>query len=83
LQETARLILKAEVSRYPVHISQLARDFVGRALTRDPAERPSAAELMHHAWLAHYFGGKVPASPRLAGDGAHVGMLRTWLTASW
>jgi len=36
----------------PETLSELGVDFVRKCLTRDPDQRPSAAEMLHHAWLA-------------------------------
>jgi calcium/calmodulin-dependent protein kinase-4 len=36
----------------PEHISDLARDFIGRLLTVDSAQRMSAQESLHHPWIA-------------------------------
>jgi calcium-dependent protein kinase len=37
-------------------ISQKAKDFVVFLLNRDPTERPSASDCMHHPWLAETLG---------------------------
>ena len=34
-------------------VSEEAKDLISKMLTVDPAERPSAAELLHHPWLHH------------------------------
>ena len=33
------------------HASDLARDFIMKACTRDPAKRPTSAQLLEHPWL--------------------------------
>jgi tRNA A-37 threonylcarbamoyl transferase component Bud32 len=38
--------------RLPAHLTPLCRDFVERCLTRNPAGRPHAHELLLHPWLA-------------------------------
>ncbi|KAG2499859.1 hypothetical protein HYH03_002150 [Edaphochlamys debaryana] len=81
-KETARLILSGQATNYPVHISQYARDFVAQALTKAPARRPSAEELLQHSWLRHYFGGKVPDAAA-ATSGVSAGQLKSWLVANW
>ncbi|PNH12415.1 Serine/threonine-protein kinase ark1 [Tetrabaena socialis] len=81
-QETASLIMSGEASGYPVHISQFARDFVAKALTKSPSDRPSAADLLQHPWLSHHFGGKLPDPAAAAGCGATANMLKSWLVAS-
>lgn len=80
-KETARLIMAGDVGKFPVHVSQHARDFVLRSLSRDPAQRPTAGELLQHPWLKHYFGGKVPDPSTCAGVTA--GLLKSWLLTTW
>ncbi|GLC38958.1 hypothetical protein PLESTB_000465600 [Pleodorina starrii] len=83
-QETTRLILTGEASKYPVHISHYARDFVAQALTKSPEARPSAEQLLQHAWLRHHFGGKVPdTSAGTTGGVMAASLLKSWLVASW
>ncbi|EFJ51962.1 hypothetical protein VOLCADRAFT_56153, partial [Volvox carteri f. nagariensis] len=82
-QETARLILSGQASDFPVHISQYARDFVAQALTKDADLRPSAEQLLQHPWLRHYFGGKIPDPSVATGGLITVGVLKSWLAASW
>lgn len=82
-QETARLIMEGSASRYPVHISQLARDFIAQALTKSPSERPSADELLQHGWLRLHFGGKMPDTATAGGNAVSAGLLKSWLVASW
>ncbi|KAK9837312.1 hypothetical protein WJX81_005473 [Elliptochloris bilobata] len=36
----------------PQHLSAPARDFLLQALTKDPTQRPTAGQLLHHPWLA-------------------------------
>ncbi|KXZ56737.1 hypothetical protein GPECTOR_1g664 [Gonium pectorale] len=81
--ETAELIMHGQVGNYPVHISQFARDFVAQALTKSPSARPSAEELLQHAWLRHYFGGKVPDPSTATGGVVTAGLLKSWLVTSW
>lgn len=46
-----------EVPPLPAHVSDDARDFMTRCFRRDPAARPSARELLRHAFVAE------PAAP--------------------
>ena len=39
--------------QYWDNVSEEAKDLISKMLTVDPAERPSAAELLHHPWLHH------------------------------
>ncbi|KAL6752712.1 kinase-like domain-containing protein [Haematococcus lacustris] len=48
--ETLARIQTAEV-RFPAHLSEGAIDFISKALTRDPAARPSMQELFEHPWI--------------------------------
>jgi mitogen-activated protein kinase kinase kinase len=36
----------------PGQVSDLGIDFIERCLTLSPGDRPAAAELLHHPWLA-------------------------------
>ncbi|OCB87270.1 Pkinase-domain-containing protein [Sanghuangporus baumii] len=41
-----------EPEEYWANVSETARDFVHTCLTLDPAKRPTAKEVLEHAWLA-------------------------------
>ena len=82
-KETAKRILAGEAAKFPVHVSAHARDFVTRALSHSPADRPSADELLQHSWLKHYFGGKVPDLGASGPGGVTAGLLKSWIAASW
>ncbi|KAF8062453.1 kinase-like domain-containing protein [Lyophyllum atratum] len=43
---------KFEPSEYWANVSETAKDFVRQCLTVDPKERPTAAEVLEHKWLA-------------------------------
>ncbi|KAG2434188.1 hypothetical protein HXX76_007914 [Chlamydomonas incerta] len=43
--------MTAAALHFPASIPQPARDFVMAALSADPAERPTAAQLLQHLWL--------------------------------
>ena len=53
-EDIFRMVLHAEIdfdsSPWP-RISRPAKDIVRRMLQRDPTRRPTAAQLLHHAWL--------------------------------
>ncbi|KAF8066363.1 hypothetical protein HT031_002687 [Scenedesmus sp. PABB004] len=62
--DTAAGVLQAILHRtlvYPGHLSPAAVDFLSAALTRDPAARPTAAQLLAHPFLAD---GGAPAAAR-------------------
>lgn len=42
--------IKQCVPVYPSKLSHAARDFVGSALSKEPTERPTIYELLHHPW---------------------------------
>ncbi|KAN0125275.1 Pkinase domain containing protein [Lactarius tabidus] len=43
---------KFEPEEYWANVSNTARDFVSACLTVDPTQRPTAAEILQHPWLA-------------------------------
>lgn len=53
-EDIFRMVLHADIDfdshPWPL-ISRPAKDIVRRMLQRDPAKRPTAAQLLHHAWL--------------------------------
>ncbi|KAK9817875.1 hypothetical protein WJX72_003532 [[Myrmecia] bisecta] len=52
---TAHLIMTADVDRWPLTISGNCLNFIKSALVKKPEERPSADELLHHAWIRTYY----------------------------
>ena len=47
-----RVYVFTKLEEYWQNVSQTARNFVKTCLTIDPAERPTATELLKHEWLA-------------------------------
>ncbi|EFJ44233.1 hypothetical protein VOLCADRAFT_44254, partial [Volvox carteri f. nagariensis] len=45
------LILWADIVSFPDHLSPECHDFMRACLTKNPVERPSAAELLQHPWI--------------------------------
>ncbi|GAX76143.1 hypothetical protein CEUSTIGMA_g3587.t1 [Chlamydomonas eustigma] len=43
--------IRSDQPRFPSSMSEGARTFVLLALQKDPIERPTATELLHHAWI--------------------------------
>eukprot|EP00197_Chlamydomonas_leiostraca_P002925 CAMPEP_0202857414 /NCGR_PEP_ID=MMETSP1391-20130828/360_1 /ASSEMBLY_ACC=CAM_ASM_000867 /TAXON_ID=1034604 /ORGANISM="Chlamydomonas leiostraca, Strain SAG 11-49" /LENGTH=678 /DNA_ID=CAMNT_0049536207 /DNA_START=165 /DNA_END=2201 /DNA_ORIENTATION=- len=43
--------IRGEVPRFPSKISELARDFILRALEKDPIERPTIMDMLNHRWI--------------------------------
>jgi serine/threonine protein kinase len=51
-QAVAFIAGSGEIPRIPTErLSELALDFIHKALTRDPKQRPSAAQLLKHRWI--------------------------------
>lgn len=48
---SAALILWTNIQHYPLEFSPGVISFLELALTKDPAQRPSADELMNHPWV--------------------------------
>ena len=48
---TAALILWAKVHKFPETFSEEVISFIEDALVKDPANRPSAEDLLNHPWL--------------------------------
>ncbi|GFR50571.1 hypothetical protein Agub_g12845, partial [Astrephomene gubernaculifera] len=51
--DTARNIMHAPVA-FPPAVSELARDFIMRALHKDPLERSTVLEMLHHPWITMF-----------------------------
>jgi serine/threonine protein kinase len=43
--------IRSRVLSYPDDLSHEAKNFLTLALTRDPAQRPTAKQLLHHPWV--------------------------------
>jgi calcium-dependent protein kinase len=52
-RETAKLIRSATFKALPVEVSTHAHDFVATCLRTQPQDRPNAADLLLHPWLAN------------------------------
>ncbi|KAL6758105.1 kinase-like domain-containing protein [Haematococcus lacustris] len=48
--QTANLIMTSNAITFPTAHSSMWADFVRSVLVKDPQQRPSAAQLMHHPW---------------------------------
>ena len=77
-QETRRRILHDTALSFPGHVSAAAAGFIRAALAKSAAQRPSAAELMRHAWLRPHLAAAA-ASAAAGGDarGAALAALRS------
>ncbi|GIL71258.1 hypothetical protein Vretifemale_1856 [Volvox reticuliferus] len=58
------LILWADIVSFPEHLSPECHDFMRACLTKNPAERPSAVELLQHPWIVRHAAGEVLKSVR-------------------
>jgi serine/threonine protein kinase len=73
-EATYTRILKTEPV-IPGHISRSAQDFIGAALQKDPALRPTVDQLAAHPWLRSVQRAKsVPASPIAGGSSGSSGL---------
>lgn len=43
--------IRSEVPRFPSKMSELGRNFILRALEKDPLERPSIMDMLNHRWI--------------------------------
>lgn len=41
----------SQVPRFPSKMSELAKDFITKALDKDPLERPTILEMLNHKWI--------------------------------
>ena len=46
--------IKSGVPAFPAYLSEAAREFITLALRKNPAERPSVLDLVHHTWVELY-----------------------------
>ncbi|KAG2498335.1 hypothetical protein HYH03_003595 [Edaphochlamys debaryana] len=60
----AALILWADIVSFPDHLSPECHSFMRACLTKNPAERPSAAELLQHPWVVRHAAGETLKSVR-------------------
>ncbi|KAG2448738.1 hypothetical protein HYH02_006092 [Chlamydomonas schloesseri] len=58
------LILWADIVSFPDTLSPECHAFMRACLTKNPAARPSAADLLQHPWIARHAGGEVLKSVR-------------------
>jgi aurora kinase len=49
--ETRKKIMYETTLTFPSHVSPDAIDFIKRALAKNAALRPDAAEMVHHPWV--------------------------------
>ncbi|GLI59304.1 hypothetical protein VaNZ11_001157 [Volvox africanus] len=69
------LILWADIVSFPDHLSPECHDFMRACLTKNPAERPSAAELLQHPWIVRHAAGEVLKSVRQHKDDESLAAL--------
>ncbi|GIL46486.1 hypothetical protein Vafri_3454 [Volvox africanus] len=69
------LILWADIVSFPDHLSPECHDFMRSCLTKNPAERPSAAELLQHPWIVRHAAGEVLKSVRQHKDDESLAAL--------
>lgn len=53
-KETRKRIMYETTLKIPPHVSPDAVNFIKTALAKNAGMRPSASELIHHAWLRPY-----------------------------
>lgn len=70
---TATLILWTNIQKYPPELSSGVIDFLELALAKDPAQRPSADELIDHPWVKSQ---QTSASSSIDGDTFHARYLQ-------
>lgn len=52
--ETRKKIMYETTLKFPPHVSNEAMNFIKLVLAKHAGMRPTAAELVHHAWLRPY-----------------------------
>lgn len=67
MQAIIRGAYRFEPKEYWTNVSDVAKDFVARCLTVDPAQRLTAEQALAHPWLAQV-GGKIPTDDRESVD---------------
>eukprot|EP00191_Tetraselmis_sp_GSL018_P005909 CAMPEP_0177614348 /NCGR_PEP_ID=MMETSP0419_2-20121207/22639_1 /TAXON_ID=582737 /ORGANISM="Tetraselmis sp., Strain GSL018" /LENGTH=525 /DNA_ID=CAMNT_0019111463 /DNA_START=896 /DNA_END=2474 /DNA_ORIENTATION=- len=53
--QTALLIMHANLEHFPPQISKHCASFILQALAKKPSERPSAEELLQHPWIRQHY----------------------------
>jgi serine/threonine protein kinase len=82
---TAALILWAQPEVFPPDLSSQCAAFILDALTKDPAARPAAAQLLRHPWILGHLDGTIAAGAQkqqqqqVQGAGGAGG----WLRCAW
>ncbi|KAI8463587.1 MAG: hypothetical protein J3K34DRAFT_526873 [Monoraphidium minutum] len=74
--ETRAAIMHAPPPRLPPHVSGGAADFIAAALSKAPAARPAAAELLRHPWLRPHLAAAAAAAGGAAAAAAAGGAAR-------
>ncbi|GFR45653.1 hypothetical protein Agub_g7064 [Astrephomene gubernaculifera] len=69
------LILWADITSFPDHLSPECHEFIRACLTKNPVERPSAADLLQHPWVARHAAGEVLKSVRQQREEANLAGL--------
>lgn len=58
--QTALLIMHADLEQFPGHMGQQCISFIKQALRKEPKERLSAAALLQHPWVAQHYQVSLP-----------------------
>ncbi|KAL6755436.1 kinase-like domain-containing protein [Haematococcus lacustris] len=53
-RSTVEAKIRLQTPRFPSKMSELARNFISQALEKDPLERPSVHDMLHHKWIKTY-----------------------------
>ncbi len=78
---TAALILWADPEVFPPALSPQCVSFIQAALTKDPAARPAAAQLLLHPWIVGHLNGTIGGAAQQQAQAA-AGSGR-WLRCVW